>query len=65
MLNIALGLFAIIICGVALALNTAGLITNYYKGDTYYKINMALIIALILCIVFNSVILIENILKVV
>jgi hypothetical protein len=64
MINIALGLFAILVCGVALAFNTAGFITNYAKGDTYYRVNMALVLAMILCIVFNIVVLIDIIVRI-
>ena len=64
MFNIGLGFVAILVCGVALALNTAGFITNYAKGDTYYRVNMVFILALILCIVFNVVVLIDNIVRV-
>lgn len=63
MLNIILGLVAILICGIALALNTAGFIKNYAEGDKYYRVDMALICAMILCIIFNTVVLIQNVIK--
>jgi hypothetical protein len=63
MFNILLGLFAMLICAVTLALNTAGFITNYAKGDPYYKVNMVAVCVMILCIVFNAVVLIQNVIK--
>jgi hypothetical protein len=47
---VVLGALAIIVCGIALALKD-------------YRLNIALIVVMLMCIIFNSIIIITNILK--
>jgi ABC-type siderophore export system fused ATPase/permease subunit len=61
--SIGLGVFALIVCGVALIINILGFINNYAKGDKYYMVNMVLIIATSLCIIFNVLTLFGSMIK--
>jgi hypothetical protein len=59
---VAIGALVICVCVIALALNVGTLITNA-SSNKDYRINIALIVVMIICIIFNSIIIITNILK--